>query len=407
VRSVGPNSTLNFYNAVACVAEESSKVPVASGERVQIRAAAGRVLAEDILADRDFPAFARSTRDGFAVAAGATEFRVIGEIRAGQSWDGEAIGPATCVAIMTGAPLPEGADAVVMLEWVEQASNTITLRDGKVIHAGDNIVRRGSEAAQGAVVVPAGTRLHAAHLGMAAACGCANLRVHRRPRVAILATGDELVDIGDQPGPEQIRNSNSYALAAAVELAGGEAVALAPAKDTRQSLHEQLELAFDCDFILVAGGVSAGKYDLAKSVLAENFGAQFFFTGVRLQPGRPAVFGRARDKYFFGLPGNPVSALVTFGLLARPLLAALGGEKPWQPRFASAKLQHNMPAAGELTRILPAQISHSITAATVRQIPWQGSGDMAALSASNGFIVLPEGTAPRAAGDTVTVWLAD
>jgi molybdopterin molybdotransferase len=158
---------------------------------------------------------------------------------------------------------------------------------------------------------------------------------------------------------------------------------------------------------LVAGGVSAGEYDLAKSVLAENFGAQFFFTGVRLQPGRPAVFGRARDKYFFGLPGNPVSALVTFGLLARPLLAALCGEKPWQPRFASAKLQHNMPAAGELTRILPAQISHSITAATVRQIPWQGSGDMAALSASNGFLVLPEGTAPRAAGDTVTVWLAD
>ena len=123
--------------------------------------------------------------------------------------------------------------------------------------------------------------------------------------------------------------------------------------------------------------------------------------------GVPVVFGQARGKYFFGLPGNPVSALVTLGLLARPMLAALGGEKNWQPRFASASLQHKMPAAGELTRVLPAQISYSSAGATVRQIAWQGSGDLAALSASNGFIVLPEGTADRAAGEIVTVWLGD
>jgi len=384
------------------------KISSAASESVEIRAAAGRVLAEDILADRDFPAFARSTRDGFAVSAkGQREHRVLGEIRAGQRWNGASVSAGTCVAIMTGAPLPEGADAVVMLEHVEQSGDLIKLRSGREIRAGDNVVQRGSEAAQGSVVAPAGTRLRPAQLSMAAACGCAKLMVHHRPRVAILATGDELVDVDKQPGPEQIRNSNSYALAAAVEQAGSEAVVLAPANDTRESLVQQLNLAFDCDLVLLAGGVSAGKYDLAESVLAENFGAEFFFTGVRIQPGRPVVFGRARGKYFFGLPGNPVSALVTFGLLARSMLAGLAGEKSWQPRFALARLQHKMPAAGKLTRILPAQIFHSISGTSVRQVPWKGSGDMAALSASNGFIVLPEGTGEHAEGEIVTVWLAD
>jgi molybdopterin molybdotransferase len=405
---VGADSILGFDGAVARVAEEAAKLPSAAGDWVEIRAASGRVLAENIVADRACPAFARSTRDGFAVPAnGKTQYRVLGEIRAGQRWGGAAIGPGTCVAIMTGAPLPEGADAVVMLEHVEQSGDSITLGLNREVRAGDNVVQRGSEAAQGGVVVQAGTRLGAAQLGMAAACGCSKLPVYARPRVAILATGDELVDVGEQPAPEQIRNSNSYALTAAVEQAGGEAVVLAPAKDTRESLCQQLDIAFACDLVVLAGGVSAGKYDLAESVLAENFGAKFFFTGVRIQPGRPVVFGQARGRYFFGLPGNPVSALVTFGLLARPMLAALGGEKSWQPRFASARLQHKMPAAGELTRVLPAQISYSTAGATVRQIVWQGSGDLAALSASNGFIVLREGTAERAGGEIVTVWLGD
>jgi molybdopterin molybdotransferase len=403
-KSVAP--LLSFDDARACVAHEAAGISVMATTSVAIVAAPGRVLAQDIRADRDFPPFARSTRDGFAVRAnGERRLRILGEVRAGELWSGAAVSAQTCVAIMTGAPLPSGADAVIMLEHVEQDGDFIHLREERNLRSGENVVARGSEAAQGTVVVSAGTRLNAAAIGLAAACGQATLAVRPRPRVAVLATGDELVDVDQTPAPQQIRNSNSYALAAAVEQAGGDAVLLSPARDTRASLRQQLELAFACDLVLVAGGVSAGKYDLAENVLAEDFGAEFFFTGVRIQPGRPAVFGRAREKYFFGLPGNPVSALVTFGLLARPLLAALGGEMSWQPRFALATLEHDAPTAGELTRILPARISSTTTGATVRQVPWHGSGDMAALAASNAFLVLPEGTPARRQGESVTVWL--
>jgi molybdopterin molybdotransferase len=396
-----------FAEALEFIGQHAAHVSPRGDEVVSLRIALGRVLARDVVADRDFPPFARSTRDGYALAAGAKrEFRVLGEVRAGESWTGERLSAGTCVAIMTGAPVPAGADAVVMLEHVSRSGDTVLLAESREAVPGQNVVAAGSEAAKGSMVLPAGVRLGPAQIGLAAACGCAELRVFTRPRVAVLATGDELVDVNETPGPEQIRNSNSYELAAAVERAGAEAVVLEVARDTEESLEQQLRLAFECDLVLLAGGVSAGKYDLAESVLASKFGAEFFFTGVRMQPGKPVVFGRAADgTYFFGLPGNPVSALVTFGLLARPMLAALCGERGWTANMVSARLEEDVQVQPGLTRFLPASITFSIEGATVRRVPWRGSGDMAALAASNGFLVVPDSSGLLKAGDSVTVWL--
>ena len=403
---------LGFAEAVACVRRHAAAMPAGRSERVGLRDAAGQVLAHDVLADRDFPPFRRSTRDGFAVKAGSGKnFRLLGEVRAGDAWRGEPLTAETCVAIMTGAPVPEGADAVVMLEHVRREGDAVVLDAERVVGSGQNVVAAGSEALRGSTVLQAGTRLGAAHIGMAAACGQAELTVYARPRVAILATGDELVEVTETPGPQQIRNSNSYELAAAVEAAGGEAVVLQTARDTVESLKQQLRLAFDCDLALVAGGVSAGKYDLAERVLQDAFHAEFFFTGVRMQPGKPVVFGRTATgktdtgRYFFGLPGNPVSALVTFGLLARPLLAALCGQAAWQPRMLSARLEEDVEVAPGLARFFPARITYALDGATVRRVPWQGSGDMAALAASTGFLVLPEDAGLLRAGAIVTVWI--
>jgi molybdopterin molybdotransferase len=402
---------VGYPEAVAEVERHGAHLPARRSERIRLGDALGRVIAGDLAADRDFPPFARSTRDGFAVAAefAQLELRILGEVRAGQRWAGARVQSGECVEIMTGAPLPGGTDAVVMLEHVAR------LGDGKIAvsperwpTAGANVVAAGSEASRGEVVLQAGTRLQARHIGMAAACGAAEVAAFAKPRVAVLATGDELVDVAETPGPEQIRNSNSYALAAVVERAGGEAVVIPVARDTVDSLVAQMRLALACELAIFAGGVSAGKYDLAEKVLAEEFGAEFFFTGVKMQPGRPAVFGRtAAAQYFFGLPGNPVSALVTFGLLAQPLLAAMCGERGWKAQFVLARLAEDVRVAAGLTRFLPALLESEISGATVARVAWQGSGDMAALARANSYLVVPEAGCDWRAGELVTVWTGE
>lgn len=399
---------MGFAEATAEVERHGALLPAMPGEGVRLAGALGRVLAVDIVADRDFPPFARSTRDGFAVSShiAQSQLHISGEVRAGQRWNGAAVTAGKCVEIMTGAPLPAGADAVVMVEHVERLADArIAIPAGRWPAVGANVVAAGSEAWAGDVVLPAGTRLEARHIGMAAACGAAEVEVYRKPRVAVLATGDELVDLAESPGPEQIRNSNSYALAAAVERAGGERVVIPVARDSMESLTAQMRLAFDCDLAIFAGGVSAGKYDLAEKVLSDEFGAEFFFTGVRMQPGRPVVFGRtAARKYFIGLPGNPVSALVTFGLLARRMLSAMCGERDWKPEFLSARVAEDVRMASGLTRFLPARIETDIAGATVRPVSWQGSGDMAALAGANGYLVVPEAGCDWRSGEMVTIW---
>src|SRR5205085_11023608 len=288
---------LSFQQARAVVGEHANTLRAAATERVALLAAAGRVLAQPITADRDLPPFARATRDGYAVRAGETvklpaRLRVAGEIRAGAEPEltSVALRPGEAIAIMTGAPLPPGADAVVMVEHTTAEQQIVEIR--RSVAAGENVVPRGAEARAGENLLSCGARMGPTQIALVAACGQAEVMVYRRPRVAIVSTGDEVVGIAAQPGPNQIRNSNSYALAAQVIREGGEPVQLPIAPDNSDQLRHLLQQGLALDLLVITGGVSMGRHDLVEPVLAD-LGAEFFFTGAEIQPGRPVVFGRA------------------------------------------------------------------------------------------------------------------
>jgi molybdopterin molybdotransferase len=260
----------------------------------------------------------------------------------------------------------------------------------------------------------------AAEIAVAARCGCVTLPVFAKPRVAIVATGDELVELDATPEPAQIRNSNSYALAALVREEGGFAGRLEIARDTRQDVWERIAQGSMWDLLVLSGGVSMGKFDLVEEVLAE-FGAEFFFTGAMIQPGKPVVFGRLPKRggtahpndpawsgewtYFFGLPGNPVSTQVTFSLFVAPMLRALAGRTEIAPRFVEARLADDVRGGVKVTRFLPAELAGDWEGVTVRVVGWQGSGDLAANARGNGYVVLPAGAENFNAGETVRVML--
>jgi molybdopterin molybdotransferase len=417
------SSLLSYPEAATLILEAAQRLsPPQRRERVSLLNAIGRVLAAPVLADRHHPAFHRSTRDGYAVQAAVLTsgawIPVIGTLRAGQPAPDEPVSAGSALMIMTGAPVPQGADAVVMLEHVELRSENehgaIRLSPQKnpahSLRPGENIVPVGSEAREGDVLVPSGTRLAPAHIAALAAAGAAQVDVFAQPRVSILATGDELVDIEATPLPHQIRNSNSATLAAQVTLVGGQPERIGIARDDLHDLQGCLDKAQRwCDVLLLSGGVSAGQFDLVEQALAAR-GAQFHFTGVRIQPGKPAVFGELPPRTaggpplpFFGLPGNPVSTMVTFLLFAAPLLRALSCQTDCGPHFAQATLARaEAPAA--FTRFLPAHLSADWDHATVRRIAWQGSGDLAATARSNCFLVLPPNT-PLEAGASVQILL--
>ena len=388
-----------------------------SVERVLLERASGRVLAEALIADRDQPAFPRSTRDGFACraeeAAKHLPLAIAGASRAGDA-PGGPLPAGSAWEIMTGAPVPEGADAVMMVEHVAADANQVRLLPPRTLSAGENVVPRGAEARAGDVVLAAGVNLGAAHIALAASCGHAEIEVFVRPRVAILCTGDEIIPVEATPQPGQIRNSNGPMLAALVADAGGDAWLLAPAADTAEALHAAIEQALEADMLLVTGGVSAGKFDLVEPAL-EKFGAEFHFTGVRIQPGKPTVFGdlpvqrggRSARFPFFGLPGNPISSAATFRLFAAPVLAALAGCTDVTPRFATARLGKDVRHATGLTRFLPAHCTFGEGSEwpLVTPVPWQGSSDVAAFARSNCFLVLPEDRESTAAGAEVRILL--
>jgi len=370
------------------------------------------VLAETIVADRDQPPFARSTRDGFACRVAdlnpSHPLRIVGQLRGGQSWSGPSLEAGDAVEIMTGAPVPDGLDCVVMVEHATVEGGFVRPATDRTWAPGENIVPRGAEARAGAALLVPGARIRPPHLAIAASCGLETLRASSRPRVAILSTGDELVSVGQTPLPHQIRNSNSYSLAGQVAGAGGEAVILPSAPDILSSIEASICEARACDLILLSGGVSMGKYDFVEQALA-NLGAEFFFTGALIQPGKPIVFGRIPVgdgyRYFFGLPGNPVSTMVTFALFAAPLLRSLGGQSPAcsGPDFREARLESAVDPKPGLTRFLPARASAGFDGTLVRLQGWQGSGDIAAAAEANCFLVLPDGVGHLTAGARVTV----
>jgi len=422
--SAAPSRVLSFEEARSLVEEHAAQVSPGSDtgrfEDIDLLQAAGRVLAASITADRDIPPFPRSTRDGYAVCAAdlarlPASLKMVGEIKAGphpgqlelEVKRGEAI------SIMTGAPVPPGADAVVMVEYTSLTGDCVQVTRGA--SRGENIVPRGAEAAGGGLLLEAGRRLNETAIALAASVGKSRLRVFARPRIAVLTTGDEIVAVDANPGPAQIRNSNSYSLAVQIEAAGGEPVLLPVAPDEPQKLRQLMEQGLRSDLLIMTGGVSMGRYDLVEQELAE-LQAEFFFTGAKIQPGKPVVFGRvprrpgapAREnshKYFFGLPGNPVSTMVTFELFARPMLEALAGMAPRPMAFLHVRLNSEIRVKTGLKRFLPAILSGAYEDSRVELVPWQGSGDIAAQARANCYVVIPPDREHIAAGEWVAVML--
>ena len=377
-------------------------------EKVDLASALGRVLAESIVADREYPPFDRATRDGYAARSADMRephaaLSLVGEIRAGQSFEGE-IAPGQCVQIMTGAAVPAELDAVVMIEYTraEESSGATRIIFERAAQPGQNIVPRGREAKSAQILLNPGTRMGYVELSMAAQVGCTRPEVYARPRVGILSTGDEIVDAAVKAGPLQIRNGNSFSLAAQVESAGCEAVLLGNAPDTAKELLWHIEQGLANDALVLSGGVSAGKYDLVEGVLAQ-LGTQIFFDGVAIRPGRPAVFGQNDGVPVFGLPGNPVSTMVTFELFVLPALDILSGAAPRPLPLLRAKLGASLSEKPGLAHFLPARLEWLEGEPLVKALTWQGSGDVVALTQSNCFLVVQESNLTPQTGEWVDV----
>lgn len=385
---------------------QKAKGPRATAN-VSVWDALGFVLAEEVKTDRDYPPFHRSTRDGYAVraaevSAGST-LRCVAEIKAGDTVT-QPLAPGTCVQIMTGAAVLDGADAVVMIEHTSRDGDSV--RFERAAQPGQNMVPRGSEAKRGATILSPGMRLGYAELALASQVGATQLRCARKPRVAILSTGDEVVSIDQRPGAFQIRNSNSVSLAAQVRLAGGEPAVLDNAADRIDDLREKISRGLQQDVLVLSGGVSMGKYDLVETVL-KDLGAQFYFDAVAIRPGRPAVFGKCQNTFVFGLPGNPVSTMVTFELFVIPAIDLLNGAPARDLPFVEARLGAALNEKQGLAHFLPARVEWRGTTPEVKALPWQGSGDIAALARANCFLVVAADRGQVNVGETMPILLRE
>lgn len=374
----------------------------AQTESISLLNALGRVIAQEVVADRDYPPFDRSIRDGYAVRASDTHpgatVRCIGELKAGDT-PTVSVRPGTCIQIMTGAALPAGADAVLMVEHTQRSGDTVT--PDRAVSPGQHVVSRGSEKSAGKNVLTKGTRLGFAQLAAAAQVGTSQATVFRKPRIAILSTGDEVVDFTSTPGPFQIRNSNSVSLAAQVKTLHAEPILLGNAKDTHADLRAKISTGLESDALVLSGGVSAGKYDLVEPVLRE-FDAEFIFDAVAIRPGKPVVFATCKGKPVFGLPGNPVSTMVTFDLFVRPAIEILSGAEPAALLLLEAVVAEGMQEKPGLTHFLPATIEYG-EHPRVAPLRWQGSGDIIAMSRANCLLVIPPDRETINAGERVHV----
>ena len=401
---------LTFHVARETVLNKVTRAVRGREERVSLEAAVGRVLAESIAADRDSPALSRSVRDGYAVRAADVpgDLAVIGEVRAGERFQGE-VGAGQAVEIMTGAPIPAGADAVVMVEHARRVNGRVEIESAA--EPAQFINPQGCEAAANETVLRAGKRIDYADVAMLAAFGRTHVSVFGKPEVAIIATGDEIVEVSATPSAFQIRNSNAYSLAAQVTRAGGLPRILPVARDTVEHTRKIVMRGLTSDLLLLSGGVSAGKYDVVEPVLAE-LGAEFYFDRVLIQPGQPVVFGQFGTsvvsekwfrKFFFGLPGNPSSTMVTFEIFARAAIELLGGQDESVLPMPFARLTRDFRHRPGLTRFLPAHLSADGTEVT--PVEWHGSGDVPALTRANAYLVADPFRAEYPRGEFIRVLL--
>lgn len=372
--------------------------------------AAGRVLAADLVAPRDLPPWDNSQMDGFAVRAEDlrvdARLDVIETVLAGGA-PSRTVGAGQAIRIMTGAPMPAGADTVVPVESTQADGRDAMRLTAAPPLRGDFVRRAGEDIRAGSVAVPKGTFLTPAAIGVAASLGLERVPVYRRPRVAIVATGDELVDPGTDAGPHRIYASSSFALAAAVRRAGGEPTYAGIAADTREALHAKLSDALrGADFLLTTGGVSVGEADYVREVLG-SLGAEMRFWRVAQKPGYPLAFGLIGKTLVFGLPGNPVSTLVSYEEYVQPALLKVQGRRRLFPPLVDAVLQEPIRAGGKRFQFLRGVLSRDRDGYTVRTTGNQSSGVLTSLLLGNALILVPPESEPLKRGDTVRVQVLD
>src|ERR1043165_1920300 len=397
---------ISVAEAIQIVKEQTRRLAT---EKVAIHESLDRGLAEDIVADTDLPPFNRSQMDGYAVRAEDTNdapvrLRIAGESAAGKGWHHE-LKQGEAVRIMTGAPVPVGADSVQQVELAHE------LKDGTVVELlepvafGQSIVKRGAEIKAGEIVLQSGVTINAAMMAVLAAFGYAEVKVGQRPRAGILATGTELVSVDEKPGQDQIRDSNNYSIAAYAQSAGAMVQRLTLARDETSVLKNLIgEAAESCDVIVTSGGVSMGVYDVTKAALKE-LDAEISFERVALRPGKPTVFARLPNgTLVFGLPGNPVSVAVTFNLFARTALLAMQGVTDPALKYETAVLARSVKGNVDRDSYLPAQLTTNDDGELIAfPLKWGGSSDFVAFALTTALVIVPAGTRTLEANSLVKV----
>ncbi len=376
-------------------------------ESIDLRDALGRILAEDVVADSDLPPFDRSQMDGYAVRAADVEqapavLKIVGESAAGRGWHHE-MRPGEAVRIMTGAPVPRGADSVQQVELTRESDGAVEIL--QPVALGKSIVKQADEIKKNQVVLKAGEKINAGTVAVLASFGYGQVRVGKQPGVAVLATGSELVSVDKKPGPDQIRDSNNLTIGAYATLAGANVELLPLAGDDTSLLKRQIsEAAQRSDIVITSGGVSVGVYDFTKAALKE-LGAEIFFERVRLRPGKPTVFAQLPNgPLFFGLPGNPVSVSVTFNLFARVAILSMQRATQTELQSDSAILGKGVKGAMERESYLPATLTTDKAAQLVAEpLKWGGSSDFVAFARATALVVIPQDTNPVEAGTLVRV----
>ena len=377
--------------------------------RVPLDDALDSVLAEDVVSPIDIPAWTNSAMDGYAArgedvrgasAERPVRLRVIEQLPAG-TFPTRALGPGEVARIFTGAPLPDGADTVIRQEDTDEGADTVTIVKDRDV--GVNFRRTGEDIHRGATVLTAGTALGPAHLGVLASLAVAHPLVYRRPRVAILGSGDEIVDV-DRPeeilSGRKVASSNTHTLAALIRLSGGEPVNLGIARDTPESLREHLRRALDCDLLVTTAGISVGEHDYVRSVLDE-LGAEQRFWKLRMRPGAPVGFGLLGGIPWIGLPGNPVSTMVTFELFVRPAIRKMCGHALPFRRSVPVRLAEPISVKPKLQHFLRAIVREGPDGPEARLTGPQGSGILTSMVLANSLLVIPEGQFDTSAGAMV------
>jgi molybdopterin molybdotransferase len=385
-----------------------SNLPERTVERVPFQESLGRVMAENLTATSDIPPFYRSSMDGYAILAAdvetpPVELRIAGESRAGGGIPGT-LKSGEAIATMTGAPVPEGANAVQVIEQCEIIDGGLKVRILKPVKAHENIAPRGSEAKAGNVVLAAGHRVGPAEIAVMATFGYGEVKVYGKPAVAIFATGDELVEFDQMPQPDQIRNSNAYCLASQLRLMGLEADYLGIVRDDREELRRKMLAGLERDVLIITGGVSMGEYDFVRDVF-QDLKLDILFSKVAIKPGKPTVFARRGNKLVFGLPGNPISALITFECFVRPVLGRLCGvANPELPRMKGELLADMRQSPGR-TAFLPAWVTWQDDGWKVDPLRWKSSADIIGFTGANATFIFPKNRDLLSRGEIVEIML--